>query len=95
MPNEYPLYDAKAKLSSLVRQVREGRSFVITVHGEPVAELRPYEPKPKAQTLAERIEELKTKGLITPARTTPDDQRAFPIGEYREGALQRFLEDRD
>ena len=95
MPDEYPLYDAKAKLSALVRQVREGRSFVITVHGEPVAELRPYEPKPKAQTLAERIEELKAKGLITPARTTADDPRVFPIGEYREGALQRFLDDRD
>ena len=95
MVNEYPLYDAKAKLSALVRQVREGRSFVITVHGEPVAELRPYEPRPKAQTLAERIEELKAKGLITPARITPDDPRAFPIGEYREGALQRFLDDRD
>lgn len=94
MPDEYPLYDAKAKLSALVRQVREGRSFVITVHGEPVAELRPYEAK-KAQTLAERIEELQAKGLITPARTTADDPRTFPIGEYREGALQRFLDDRD
>ncbi|MEP6591953.1 MAG: type II toxin-antitoxin system prevent-host-death family antitoxin [Gemmatimonadota bacterium] len=95
MPEEYPLYDAKAKLSALVRQVREGRSFVITVHGEPVAELRPYEPKPKAQTLAERIEELTAKGLITPARIGPGDPRAFPIRERRPGALKRFLDDRD
>ena len=56
MAEEYSIYDAKAKLSALVRQVREGRSFVITVHGQPVAELRPIEPKPKATTLAERIE---------------------------------------
>ncbi|MBK7593765.1 MAG: type II toxin-antitoxin system prevent-host-death family antitoxin [Gemmatimonadetes bacterium] len=95
MPEEYSIYDAKAKLSALVRQVREGRSFVITVHGQPVAELRPIEPKPKATTLAARVAELRAKGLITPARTTPDDPRAFPIGEYREGALQRFLDDRD
>ncbi|PKL93625.1 MAG: hypothetical protein CVV20_02680 [Gemmatimonadetes bacterium HGW-Gemmatimonadetes-1] len=95
MADEYPLYDAKAKLSALVRQVREGRSFVITVHGEPVAELRPYEARPKAQTLAERIEELEAKGLITPARATPDDPRAFPIREKRPGALQRFLDERD
>jgi hypothetical protein len=33
--------------------------------------------------------------MITPARTTPDDPRSLHIGEYREGALQRFLEDRD
>jgi prevent-host-death family protein len=95
MPDHIPLYDAKAKLSALVRQVREGRSFVITVHGEPVAEVRPYEPEPPARTLAERIAELTARGLVTPARTTPDDPRAFPIGEHREGALQRFLEDRD
>ena len=93
MPDEYSLYDAKAKLSALVRQVREGRSFVITVHGEPVAELRPYEPK--AATLAERIEELTARGFITPARTGPDDPRAFPIRESRPGALQRFLDERN
>jgi 16S rRNA (cytidine1402-2'-O)-methyltransferase len=57
--DEYPLYEAKARLSSLVRQVREGRSVVITVHGEPVAELRPYQPPERPpQTLAERIKEL-------------------------------------
>jgi prevent-host-death family protein len=95
MPEEYPLYDAKAKLSALVRKVREGRSFVITVHGEPVAELRPYEPPPKAQTLTQRIAELTAKGLITPARIGPDDPRAFPIREKRPGALQRFLDDRE
>lgn len=95
MSEEYSIYDAKAKLSALVRQVREGRSFVITVHGEPVAELRPIEPKPKVTTLAERYQELLDKGVITPARMAADDPRAFPIGEYREGALRRFLDERD
>lgn len=95
MPDEIPLYDAKAKLSALIRQVREGRSFVITVHGEPVAEVRPYEPTPGPQTLAERIAELTALGMITPARTMPDDPRSLRIGEFREGALHRFLEDRD
>ena len=95
MPDEYPLYDAKAKLSALVRQVREGRSFVITVHGEPVAELRPYEPAPKAQTLAERIEELKAKGLITPSRLAPGEAGSLRVGPTIPGALKRFLDDRD
>jgi prevent-host-death family protein len=95
MPEEYPLYDAKAKLSALVRQVREGRSFVITVHGEPVAELRPYEPTPKAQTLAERIEELTALGLITPARLAPGETHSLRIGPPRPGVLQRFLDERD
>ena len=54
MPDEYSIYDAKAKLSALVKQVREGRSFVITVHGEPVAELRPIEKVDRKQTFEER-----------------------------------------
>lgn len=90
MPDHIPLYDAKAKLSALVRQVREGRSFVITVHGEPVAEVRPYEPEPPVRTLAERIEELTARGLVTPGTG-----RSLKVGSPRPGVLQRFLDERD
>ena len=41
MPDDHSLSDAKAKLSALVRQAREGRTILITVLGEPAAELRP------------------------------------------------------
>ncbi len=43
------VFDAKTHLSSLLEQVRQGKSFVITRHGKPVAELRPVEeagPRP-------------------------------------------------
>jgi len=96
--DRYPLYDAKAKLSALVRQVREGRSVVITVHGEPVAELRPYEAPSHPQTLAERIADLEAHGLVSPARLTPQDlsERVVGfVGEQVPGALQRFLDERD
>jgi prevent-host-death family protein len=95
MPEEYSIYDAKAKLSALVRQVREGRSFIITVHGEPVAELRPIEATPKATTLAERIEELRAQGLITPARLAPGETGSLRVGPTVPGALQRFLDERE
>lgn len=96
MPEEYSIYDAKAKLSALVREVREaGRSFYITVHGVPVAELRPIEREDKKQTTEERIAELTARGLITPATMKPSDPRAFPMGEPVPGALQRFLDDRE
>jgi len=95
MSEEYSLYDAKAKLSALVRQVREGKSVVITVHGEPVAELRPYRKPEKKQTLEERVAELTALGLITPARMRPSDPKAFPVGKRVPGALKRFLEDRE
>lgn len=97
--DEYPLYEAKARLSSLVRQVREGRSVVITVHGEPVAELRPYQPPERPpQTLAERIKELEAAGYISPATVDTDQGRKRLeswVGEGIPGALQRFLDERD
>ncbi|GAB4178168.1 MAG: hypothetical protein Kow0020_14180 [Wenzhouxiangellaceae bacterium] len=34
-------YDAKTKLPELLRQVRAGRRYTITVRGKPVAELVP------------------------------------------------------
>jgi prevent-host-death family protein len=95
MPEKYSIYDAKAKLSALVRQVREsGQTFVITVHGEPVAELRPVEQVLAPQTTEERIAELTARGVITPAKLKPSDPRAFPLGKKSPGALKRFLEDR-
>lgn len=96
MPKEYSIYDAKAQLSALVRQVREsGQSFVITVHGEPVAELRPFEAPQPAQTLGERIAELEAIGAISPSNRKPGERLHFPIGEPNPGALQRFLDERD
>jgi prevent-host-death family protein len=96
MPERYSIYDAKAKLSALVREVREaGRSFYITVHGEAVAELRPIDANAgDVQTNEERIEELTDQGVITPARLSPSDPRAFPVGAHVPGGLQRFLDDR-
>ncbi|MHB1330031.1 MAG: type II toxin-antitoxin system Phd/YefM family antitoxin, partial [Gemmatimonadales bacterium] len=65
MPRKYSLYEAKSKLSELVRQVREGgRPITITVHGRPVAELRPLEPEPSTKTTDERHAELERAGLV-------------------------------
>ena len=98
MPREYSLYEAKAQLSALVRQVREGRTIVITVHGEPAAELRPITPSSADQTLAGRVAELEAQGVIEPARRSPRDFASIlkAAGEKkRPGALRRFLDERD
>lgn len=95
MKDVYSLYEAKAKFSALVRQVREGRAVTITVHGKPVVELRPYQPPQGPPTLAERIEELKALGEIIPVEPSTDVRGAFPVGPALPGALQRFLDERD
>ena len=96
MSKRYSIYDAKAHLSALVRQVREsGQTVVITVHGEPVAELRPVETPRPAQALEERLTELEASGQITPSNGTPGEKPNFRIGKPSPGALQRFLDERD
>ncbi len=96
MPDEYSIYDAKAHLSALVKRVREGSTFVITVRGEPVAELRPItKPDAGPQTLVERLAKLRASGEIADAGRPRDVTRALPVAIDVPGALQRFLADRE
>lgn len=43
MPIEIGSFDAKAKLSELLREVQRGQRYTITVRGRPVADLVPSE----------------------------------------------------
>ncbi|HVZ48038.1 MAG TPA: type II toxin-antitoxin system prevent-host-death family antitoxin [Gemmatimonadaceae bacterium] len=98
MRREVSLYEAKARLSALVRQVREGRTVVITVHGKPAAELRPVAEGEAAQSLAERLAELEADGLTAPAERSPRDYEALLRAAgvpRRRGAVRRFLSGRD
>jgi prevent-host-death family protein len=85
----YSTYEAKARLSELLRKVRSGRSVTITYHGEPVAELRPIEPAAGPEAHIERLFE---RGLVT---ARPDRRHAPEPVVRRPGALRRFLEERD
>jgi prevent-host-death family protein len=86
----YSLYEAKARLSALVRRVREGGRVVITVHGTPAAELRPVEPE--APGLGDRLERLAERGILL--RPEPRNAALAPVAT-RKGALRRFLDERD
>ncbi|MCY7417021.1 MAG: type II toxin-antitoxin system prevent-host-death family antitoxin [Chloroflexi bacterium] len=90
MTETYSTYDAKAKLSEILRKVEEGRTIYISRRGEPIAEIRPIQAKPV--TLAERIVELKARGVLT----EPVKPRApmRPIA-HLPGALAEFLADRN
>ena len=90
MATVYSLYDAKAKLSQIVRRVREGDTVTISYRGKPVAEIRPIaEP---SQTTEERIRELEARGIIV--GSGKPRARLRPIVR-RPGALKRFLKERD
>jgi prevent-host-death family protein len=90
MRDTYSLYEAKAKLSAIVRKVRQGRSVIVTLHGEPVAEIRPV-----ARTeggLDARIDELAERGIVVRATSMTSPLRTVA---RRRGALDRFLAERD
>jgi len=93
MSDSYSLYEAKARLSALVRQVRDGARVVITVRGRPAAELRPIEPK--SETIEERLGRLEAEGLLVRPKGRPADLAASPPGPRRAGALRRFLDERE
>jgi prevent-host-death family protein len=85
----FSLYDAKARFSEIIRMVREGASVTVTVHGEPVAEIRPIEKG--AGNLAQRLSQLVEAGVVVPAKGSFKPQ----VRARRPGALKRFLADRE
>ena len=90
MRDTYSLYEAKAKLSAIVRMVREGRRVVVTVHGEPVVEMRPIERQ--GDGLEPKMDELASRGILVRPGAGARPPRSVA---RKPGALRRFLDDRD
>ncbi|MDT8436571.1 MAG: type II toxin-antitoxin system prevent-host-death family antitoxin [Gemmatimonadota bacterium] len=86
----YSTYEAKAKFSEILRQVRQGRTVFVSYRGSPVAEIRPVGGA--EASLARRLARLEERGVVVrpPARTGDLD-----VVRRRPGALARFLEERD
>lgn len=64
MYREVGAFDAKARLSELLREVGEGQRFTISVRGKPVADLIPSEAKAR-QDIQATIDALRKIELIT------------------------------
>ena len=86
----YSLYETKAHLSAIVKQVREGQSVIVTVHGEPAVEIRPV-VRPLDPEEARRLEMI-AEGTLIPAK---NPKARIRIGKHIPGAFQRFLDERD
>ena len=89
MQNTYSLYEAKAKLSAIVKKVREGQPVIVTLRGEPVVEIRPIPP---AGGIESRMKTLAERGILVRRESqTPPMKQVI----RKPGALKRFLEERD
>lgn len=87
--NSYSTYEAKARFSELLRQVRAGDSVFITYRGREVAEIRPIAKK---ETVEERLERLERARVLSGGK--PGPHALEPVAK-RPGALERFLASRD
>ena len=92
MAKEYSLYEAKARLSEIVRRVREnGESVTISYHGEPVAEIRPLTAT-RGSALEKRVARMAASGSVLRGNAAKLNLR--PVTR-KKGALKRFLDERD
>jgi prevent-host-death family protein len=68
--------ELKSRLSECVREVKSGRSIVVTEHGQPVARIIP-----ETMSTAERVDALKKAGTLawSGRRLRP----AKPVGKVR------------
>lgn len=90
MARTYSIYEAKARFSEVIREVREGETATVTYRGEPVAEIRAIQ-RSKTVTLDDRLDDLERRGaLVRPTRRNRD----FTMAVRRPGALARFLAER-
>ena len=87
MALNYSIYEAKARFSEVIRQVREGKTVTVSYRGEPVAEIRSIRRRRKP-TLDERLKDLERSGSLVRS-TIP--RRMFRPVERRSGALSMFL----
>ena len=90
MALNYSIYEAKARFSEVIRQVREGKTVTVSYRGEPVAEIRSIQHG-QNPTLDERLIDLERSGELVHSATPR--QTLQPV-ERRPGALSRFIAER-
>ena len=87
MPHVYSVYEAKARLSEVLRDAKRGLEVVVKERGIPIARVVPYQEDP----LERRLKRLVASGNILPRRRVGK----LPRGEQRSGGLRRFIEERE
>ncbi|MCL6595700.1 MAG: type II toxin-antitoxin system prevent-host-death family antitoxin [Firmicutes bacterium] len=81
--------EAKARLSELLRDVRQGGEWILTERGKPIARLAPV--RRDDLTLADRVRRLEERGLVAPLG---HEQRPLPPPlPLESGLATRWLEE--
>jgi prevent-host-death family protein len=89
MARPYPVPEAKAKLSEILRHVKQGRSVTISERGRPIAQVVPIE---RPRDLPSRLRKMAADGILIRRRRKI---RRVRVLARKPGALRRFLRSRD
>jgi len=75
MPKAVSAADANRNFSHILHEVREGRSFVVTTHGKPVAKIVPFTTNDRvvARARAALLERLSEQPVNDARRWTRDE----------------------
>jgi prevent-host-death family protein len=65
--------DANRKFSQLLREVKEGRSYVVTSHGRPVARIAPVTEGRTSKAKAALLKRLRAQPVIDIGRWNRDE----------------------
>jgi prevent-host-death family protein len=84
----YPVHEAKAKLSEILRRVKQGRAVTISERGRLIARVVPIEPPADLPT---RLRQLEADGVLLRRPKRADAIRPLV---RRRGGLRRFLASR-
>jgi len=89
MARSYPVHEAKAKLSEILRRVKQGRSVTISERGREIARVVPVE---RPADLPSRLRQLEREGVIL---RRSGSAASIRLVARRPGALRRFLGSRE
>ncbi len=76
MENSISAAEANRHFSHLLREVREGRSFIVTAHGKPVAKIIPFDDDDEVRGKAKAA-------LLARLKATP----AIDVGPWKRDEL--------
>ena len=91
MDMEYSIYQAKARLSEIIRMVKARRRVIISERGVPVAEVIPYDHA-RPERLADRIARLAKTGSILPCKERFHPEMLADIPDAVHNFLQQDRE---
>ena len=84
--------ELKMRLGRYLRQVREGKTLIVTDRGEPIAELRPISSHPSDEMAV--LEKLATLGIVTHHNNGPLASLR-PVASKGPSVADAVVEDRE